>query len=88
MIWDVEKCGVLKSGVELVELISGNIGIVFVYVVVVCGYKLMLIMLEIMSIECCKLLKVLGVNLVLIEGVKGMKGVIQKVEEIVVSNLE
>lgn len=87
MIWDVEKCGVLKSGVELVELISGNIGIVLVYVVVVCGYKFILIMLEIMSIECCKLFKVLGVNLVLIEGVKGMKGVIQKVEEIVVSDL-
>lgn len=76
MIWDVEKCGVLKLGVELVELISGNIGIVLVYVVVVCGYKFILIMLEIMSIECCKLLKVLGVNLVLMEGVKGMKGVI------------
>lgn len=76
MIWDVEKRGVLKLGVELVESISGNIGIVLVYVVVVRGYKFILIMLEIMSIERRKLLKALGVNLVLTEGVKGMKGVI------------
>lgn len=68
---------------ELVEFISGNIGIVLVYVCVVCGYKLMLIMLEIMSLEWRKVFKVLGVNLVLIEGLKGMKGVIVKVVEIV-----
>lgn len=58
------------------------------FVVVVCGYKLILIMFELMSLECCKLFKVFGVNLELIEVVKGMKGVIVKVEEIVVSNLE
>lgn len=45
-------------------------------------------MFELMSLECCKLFKVFGVNLELIEVVKGMKGVIVKVEEIVVSNLE
>lgn len=82
MIWEVEKLGVLIKDKELIELIFGNIGIVFVFVVVFCGYKLILIMFNMMSLECCKLLKVLGVNLVLIDGVKGMNGVIEKVKEI------
>lgn len=76
MIWDVEKCGVFIEGKEIVELISGNIGIVLVFVVVFCGYKLMLIMFSSMSFECCKFLKVLGVNFVFIEVFKGMKGVV------------
>lgn len=83
----MEKDGILIKGKEIVDVISGNIGIVFVYVVVVCGYKIILIMFEIMSFECKCLLCGLGVNFVLIEGVKGMKGVIVKVEEIVVSDL-
>ena len=81
-----KKDGTLTKGKEIVDATSGNTGIALAYVAAARGYKITLTMPETMSLERKRLLCGLGVNLVLTEGAKGMKGAIAKAEEIVASD--
>ena len=86
MVWQAEKDGVLTAGKEIVDATSGNTGVALAYVAAARGYKITLTMPETMSTERKRVLRGLGVNLVLTEGSKGMKGAIAKAEEIVASD--
>ncbi len=86
MIWDAEKRGVLKAGMEIIEPTSGNTGIALAYVAAARGYPITLTMPETMSIERRRVLAALGATLVLTPGPEGMKGAIARAEEIAASD--
>lgn len=82
MIQDAEEKGILKTGATIIEPTSGNTGIGISAVAAARGYRAILTMPETMSIERRKLVKAYGAEVVLTDGSKGMKGAIDKAEEL------